>query len=87
MPHQQPGIPQTPQIFFDLRTISLDIRTETSYYWVMATETTTRKLSIDGETLVRMAEMLEDGAKLYDLRREFPFHRGNQIADLVAGWE
>jgi len=46
-----------------------------------------RKLSIDGETLVRMAEMLHAGAKLEDLARAFPFYSGNQIADLVEGWE
>ena len=46
-----------------------------------------RKLSIDGETLVKMAEMLHAGAKLHDLARAFPFYSGNQIADLIEGWE
>ena len=45
------------------------------------------KFSIDGVTLVRMAEMIEAGANLEDLCREFPAFDGNQIRDLIEGWD
>ena len=44
-------------------------------------------LSIDGQTLVRMAEMLEAGAGLEDLVAEFPNYSAKQIADLIEGWD
>jgi len=46
-----------------------------------------RKISIDGATLVAMAEMIEKGANLEQVARAFPFYSGNQIADLIDGWE
>ncbi len=46
-----------------------------------------RKISIDGATCVAMAELIGKGATLEEVARAFPFYSGNQIADLVGGWE
>ncbi len=46
-----------------------------------------RKIAVDGDTLIKMAEMIERGANLEEVAKAFPFYSGNQIADLVGGWD
>lgn len=44
-------------------------------------------IAIDGEQLVRMAEMIEAGAGVEELIAEFPNASVQQITDLVEGWD
>ncbi len=47
----------------------------------------TRSFALDGETIVKMCERLEEGASLGDLLVEFPYAVERQIISLVEGWD